>query len=376
MDILDVANYLGTALIGSILGGSFGWWLRDKQQQSLDNRFKPAKNAPDMKAKLIGVDAFLESLHGFSREIIPVWSSLIESSTQQTEIAVNDLIQRFTAISHSLDGSMALTESVFSQGDRGIFDTSQDRLNNLVSSLDQALQDKQEMLESIRTLVGFIDEMSGMAKEVARIADQTNLLALNAAIEAARAGEAGRGFAVVADEVRKLSTLSGNTGKHIGIKVTEINAAISAACTLAEQAAQRETNTVATANTGIQAVLDEMHRLFDEQCQASLQLTQAANSMQKDLTESIVAFQFQDRISQTLNHVKTNIDNFPNHLLYSIQSVDNIQPLDNADMLKKLKSSPIFAEHEMHTVEQPRQIPQNHVRLYGGWGINSYAKYQ
>ena len=368
MDILDVANYLGTALIGSILGGSFGWWLRDKQQQSLDNRFKPAKNAPDMKAKLIGVDAFLESLHGFSREIIPVWSSLIESSTQQTEIAVNDLIQRFTAISHSLDGSMALTESVFSQGDRGIFDTSQNRLNNLVSSLDQALQDKQEMLESIRTLVGFIDEMSGMAKEVARIADQTNLLALNAAIEAARAGEAGRGFAVVADEVRKLSTLSGNTGKHIGIKVTEINAAISAACTLAEQAAQRETNTVATANTGIQAVLDEMHRL--------LQLTQAANSMQKDLTESIVAFQFQDRISQTLNHVKTSIDNFPNHLLYSIQSVDNIQPLDNADMLKKLKSSPIFAEHEMHTVEQPRQIPQNHVRLYGGWGINSYAKYQ
>jgi methyl-accepting chemotaxis protein len=103
-----------------------------------------------------------------------------------------------------------------------------------------------EVTETIRALGERSQRIGSMVDTIGGIAEQTNLLALNAAIEAARAGEQGRGFAVVADEVRKLAEESRLASRSIAELVTEIRSETDRAVQVVEEGGRRTTDGVGT----------------------------------------------------------------------------------------------------------------------------------
>ncbi len=265
------------------------------------------------------VEVMRGALHAFGHEVADPWVGNIENARTLMENAIIELSSRFSGIVNRLEGAIDTSRQSVgmtgaTDGVLAVFARSKKQLTGVVESLELAEREKTVMLDRIRGLTPFINELKRMAIDVAAIANQTNMLALNASIEAARAGEVGRSFAVVADEVRKLSTLSGETGKHISTKAQVIGEAIARAVLAVEHSTEQGSASVAASESAIHAVLDEFKRLTDGLAGSTATLQSTGLDIKQEIDETLVHLQFQDRVSQQLTHVRESIHTLKAHL--------------------------------------------------------------
>lgn len=158
-----------------------------------------------------------------------------------------------------------------------------------VGLLDGATRKGMAGIENVAELVSKIEEnsngLSEMSSVIQKIASQTNLLAMNAAIEAAHAGDSGRGFAVVADEIRKLAENSGSEARKISDVLKNVKQLIDA--TFKDTGdVQKEFSEVVQLSGTVVEQEQTVRRAISEQNEGGKQLLQAVGSM-RELTQTV-----------------------------------------------------------------------------------------
>ncbi|MCL9773424.1 methyl-accepting chemotaxis protein [Vibrio methylphosphonaticus] len=194
------------------------------------------------------------------------------TSTVQT---VADHAQNASQLTEQASGQ-AITGQRFVQGTV----TKMSELSNDISASAAAVNQVEERVESIGSVVGTIQGIS----------EQTNLLALNAAIEAARAGEAGRGFAVVADEVRNLAQRTQQATVEIQDMISHLQSSANSAVELMEKSvveAADGVELVTNAGSELDGIVDQVNQINDMNFQiatAAGQQSSVAEEMSQNLT--------------------------------------------------------------------------------------------
>ena len=179
--------------------------------------------------------------------------------------------------------------------------------------IDHILQISKQSMEMVGVINDVGNHMAHVEKllaDVQKIADQTNLLALNAAIEAARAGEAGRGFAVVADEVRNLSKHSDKFSEEIKRVVSASKHNIQEAQSMIEVMASKDMNVTISSKASIDKMMSDITSMNSKISGNIAQLSRLSSSIETSVANAVRALQFEDMVRQLIEYLQININHF------------------------------------------------------------------
>ena len=257
----------------------------------------------------VDVPADTSALSSAALQSVPIWARQIDTARRQTEDAIVALTARFAGTVNRLDKMLGGQDSRSSaQQAKEATRENESDLTLVVDALKAIQKSRDELATEIRTLAGYTDELRKMASDVESIAFQTTMLALNAAIAAAHAGTAGQGFAVVAHEVRNLSTAARDTGKRIAQKVGAVSEALVKIGASSERLSERDEKAVKTSEERIQSVLGRFAANAARLEHVAEESRTQSAQIKSEIGDALVQLQFQDRVGQILAQVVTTMN--------------------------------------------------------------------
>jgi iron only hydrogenase large subunit-like protein/uncharacterized protein YoxC len=262
---------------------SCGYGSCESMAIAIFNNLNKPQNCAHYTLALLKEEKGVEDLNRQLKEHIDRAFSLIEDIDSK----VNVLNNKVNSESVAVDKSSSVTEKMVNslKATSKLSLEKQETIKGLIGNVSKGQESMQETINSVHDISQSVDGIASAIKIISGIAANTNLLAMNAAIESAHAGEAGRGFAVVANEIRKLSETTRENSHNISATLSNIIKGITVTSKRSGDT-NNLINGMSEEINGFAVTMSELINTFGELSAGSSEITSALGTL-KDLTSSI-----------------------------------------------------------------------------------------
>lgn len=316
--------------------GGIGTDLSSSMSETARAMSEISENIENVKNQTINQAASATEMSGTLEQIVHTIEALSsEINTQSTAVtqssaAVTEMVENIHSVTNSIESS-----------------------DKMIAELSNATMEGQKTLsESTEVTLNIAEESSALmeaASVIQNIAKQTNLLAMNAAIEAAHAGEAGKGFAVVADEIRKLAEESSSQGKSIGDTLKKLSEKITGLVT-SSKVAEEKFRSIFTLSGNVKNKSAELTAAMNEQAKGSREvltaiknISQVTNKVQGGSAEMLLGWQSVqkemkqlDKLTETVKSAMDEMARGVSEVNKAVRYVDSMS-LKNSEAISSLE---------------------------------------
>ncbi|WP_349431093.1 methyl-accepting chemotaxis protein [Methylomarinum sp. Ch1-1] len=311
---VETAFWLGVPLMAIIwLASNFNKERLAKQDKETGNDYERLDEA---------IDAYVGELEqcigqevdNFQQELLQLKSVVADAVVTMSNSfnGLHSLTEGQSNIVYSLVSDFGDTSDNDGEGlnFKEFAEETDDVLGFFIDHIVQISKQSMQMVSVIHDVGEHMGQVEKLLSDVQGIADQTNLLALNAAIEAARAGEAGRGFAVVADEVRNLSKNSDKFSEEIRMVVNASKNNIDVAQSMIEKMASKDMNLTINSKANIDKMMTEIAAMNQSIADKLSQVSSLNMQIDSTVNDAVRGLQFEDMARQIVEYLQFSTQHF------------------------------------------------------------------